>query len=183
MNATLDPVALRFRPLELEALPLLHRWMHSPHAERWWGRERSLGEVIAEYSAHITGRVPIYPFMVWYDAAPIGLVEWVRFGDFPELMKVYQLDDPDAVGCDVLIGEECFAHHGLGGPMVTRFLRDFPFRNPKHNACYIDPEKENLIAIRAYEKAGFRFVRDATDEDGSPIHLMGLTRAELEALR
>lgn len=182
MNA-LTPAALRFRPLDTEDLPLVHRWMHAPHAERWWARGRTVSDVIEEYRPYIAGLVPIHPFIVSYDAAPIGLMEWVRFGDFPDLMRVYGVDDLEAVNCDVLIGEEAFAHHGLGGPMICRFLREVALVDPKRTACFIDPEKENLIAIRAYEKVGFRFLRDAADEDGEAIHLMGLTRAELEQIR
>ncbi len=180
MNARLTPAALRFRPLEVEDLPLVHRWMHAPHAVRWWGRGRSVEDVIAEYTPRVAGLIPIHPFIVSYDAAPIGLMEWVRFGQFPGLMAAYGLDDEDSVGCDVLIGEECFAHHGLGGPMITRFLRELPLRYERHTDCFIDPEKANLIAIRAYEKAGFRHVRDAADEVGTPIHLMMMTREELQ---
>jgi aminoglycoside 6'-N-acetyltransferase len=179
MNSGLDPAALRFRPLELEELPLLHRWMYAPHAQRWWSRNRTVDDVIAQYTPSIAGEIPIHALMVAYDAAPIGVVEWIRFGHFPSLMQAYGVADPEAVGCGVLIGEESFAHHGLGGPMVCRFLREVPFRDPRCNACFIDPERENLAAIRAYEKAGFHFVRDTRDEEGVAIHLMALTREDL----
>ena len=182
MNAGLDPAALRFRPLELEQLPLLHRWMHAPHAERWWARKhnRSVEDVIAEYAPSIAGEIPIHSLLVAYDAAPIGLVEWIRLGYFPSLMRTYRVDDPDAVSCGVLIGEESFAHHGLGGPMICRFLREVAFRDPRCTSCFIDPESDNLSAIRAYEKAGFHFVREAVDEEGLSIHLMWTSRKELE---
>lgn len=181
MNVRLDPAALRFGPLELEQLPLVHRWMHAPHAERWWARNRTVDDVIAQYTPAITGEIPIHAVMVAYDAAPIGIVEWMRFRHFPKLMRAYGVDDPDAVSCGVLIGEEAFAHHGLCAPMICRFLREVPFRDPSCRACFIDPECGNVSAIRAYEKAGFRFLRDTTDDQGLAIHLMGLTREELQS--
>ena len=182
MTSGLDPTALRFRPLELEELPLVHRWMHAPHAERWWARDRTVEDVIAQYTPSITGQIPIHALMVAYDAAPIGIVEWMRFRDFPRLMHAYGIEDPESVTCGVLIGEESFAHHGLGGPMICRFLREGPFRDPRCSACFIDPECDNLSAIRAYEKAGFHFIRDTTDDEGLAIHLMGLAREELSGL-
>ena len=171
---------ISFRPLALRDLPAVHRWMNAPHAERWWGRRgMTLEAVVEEYSSYIDGRVPIHAYVVRSADRDIGLMEWVRFGDFPELMEVYGVEDPEAVNCDALIGEPSFAHRGLGPPMITLFLREIAFADARRTACFIDPEAENAIAIRAYEKAGFRFVRDTHDEDGAAIHLMGLTRAQL----
>jgi RimJ/RimL family protein N-acetyltransferase len=180
MNALLDPAPLGFRPTGPKDLPLLHEWMKAPHARRWFGsRYEALDQVIAEYTKYFDGTVPIHSFIVTYAGAPIGLMEWARFGDFPEMMEDYRVDDPQAVNCDVLIGDAQFIHRGLGKPMIIRFLREQAFRDARHSLCFIDPETENTIAIRAYEKAGFHFVRDVTDEDGLSVHLMELTRAEL----
>ncbi len=166
---------LSFRPLRLDDLPMIRAWMNVPHAVRWWGRED-----VSEYEDYIAGRTPIFPYVVSYGSTPIGLVEWVRFGDHPDFMRTYGVTDPFATNMDVLIGDPAFVHRGLGGPMIRRFLTEIVFADPRISTCLIDPEPENRIAIRAYEKVGFRWVRDLADDgEGHPVYLMELTRAEL----
>ena len=49
--------------------------------------------------------------------------------------------------------------------------------------CVIGPTRSNIAAIRAYEKAGFRFLKNYLEpESREPKHyLMQLTRAGLDA--
>ena len=108
------------------------------------------------------------------------MISWERFGDSPDFMRTYAVDDPDAVNCDLLIGEVDFAHRGLGGPMLRRFLREVVFSDPRFTTCIIDPQPENASAIRAYEKAGFCHVRTMPDDgEGNAVYLMKLRRADL----
>jgi aminoglycoside 6'-N-acetyltransferase len=94
------------------------------------------------------------------------------------MRSCYEVSDPEAINCDVLLGE--MAHRGLGPGLIRQFLREVAFADPAVTVCVIDPHASNARAIRAYEKAGFRFVRRVIDfEDKVPLHLMELTRAEL----
>lgn len=177
----LDPAHLSFRACTRADFPLLFRWFHEPHAARWFGRRAAtLGEVEAEYGSYVDGSVPIHVYIVTFKERPIGMMQWERFGDFEAMMRDYRVDDRDACNCDVLIGERDFVHRGLGAAMILRFLREVVFVNEGITQCLIDPEVENAIAIRVYARAGFRFAREVKDDEGVPIHLMELSRADLE---
>ena len=167
--------------MSVDDLPLLYRWMNAAHARSWFGeRVGSLEEVTAEYSDYIHGRVPIFAYVVMHGARPIGMFTWERLVDFPEVMSLYGVSDPGAANCDVLIGDPDYAHRGLGAPLVRRFLAEVMFADARVTCCVIDPEVDNTIAIRAYEKAGFHWVRTAPDDgDGKPVYLMELARADL----
>ena len=178
--APLDPSALTFRPLSAADLPTLHGWFNAPHAQRWFGKGRSQIQVVEEFTGYLAGSEPIHSFIACYAGRPIGLVQWVRLGDYPDAMRGYEVTDPDVVNCDVIIGEAAFVHRGLGGPLVLRFLNEIVFSDPRFVTCVIDPESENTAAIRAYAKAGFTYVRTVIDpEDGkTPLHLMELRRRD-----
>ncbi len=176
----LAPEKLAFRPLAMDDLGLLHRWFNASHARRWFGKGRSFESVVDEYAPDIAGKTPIHPFLISYAEKPIGWASWECFGDTPHFMRTYGVDDPDAVNCDVLIGESEFVHRGLGAPLLRRFLREIVFSNPRYTSCIIDPEEDNSIAIRAYEKAGFRFLRTVPDDgEGNRLCLMEMRRSQL----
>ncbi len=171
-----------FRPLTLDDVPRLHAWFNAPHAKPWFGERGTLEEITAEYRDYLEGREQIHPFVVHYENRPMGLMQWCRLGDFPDVQGFYFVEDPDAANCDVIIGEAVLAHRGLGAPMIRRFLQEIVFADARVTTCIIDPERENAIAIRAYEKAGFRFLRDVEDDgEGKPVKLLELTRAAFES--
>jgi GNAT superfamily N-acetyltransferase len=65
--------------------------------------------------------------------------------------------------------------------LIREFLRRVVFADPRIHSLVIDPEAENPIAIRAYEKAGFRFLRTASDDgDGHSLYLMEMRRHQLD---
>lgn len=169
-----------FRPLLTADLPLLARWFNASHARRWFGNGRSADDIAAEYVPVIDGAVPIRAFVVVVGRRPVGMVEWVRMGDFPDFQRAYGVEDPNTANCDVLVGEPDLVGRGFGPRMVRAFLERVVFADPRVSACVIDPEPDNAIAIRAYEKVGFGFLRALPDDgEGNPVYLMGLGRDEL----
>jgi len=176
----IDPAGLSFRPCTRADFAMLHGWFHEPHAKPWYAkRGATLEDVTAEYGPYVDGDTPIYVYIVYLDGRPIGMMSWERFGDFDFLMRDYQVTDPKACNCDVLIGDPTAAHRGLGAPMVLKFLREIVYVHPDVTTCFIDPEAANAIAIRVYARAGFRFVRDVKDDEGTEVHLMEMSRAEI----
>ena len=175
-QAPLDSAQLRFRPLGYADLALLHRWLNEPHVKPWFHGGPPLADVVAEYSAYIDGREPIAAFLVSYGERPIGMMNWQRCGDFPDFMGLYQIEDPNAANCDVVLGEPEFVHRGLGPLLIRRFAREVIFADPCITTLIIDPERGNASAIRAYEKAGFRFLR-FIDDDGEGKPLKGVMKA------
>lgn len=171
--------SFRFRPLLHSDLPLLHRWLCGPHVARWFG-QKSLAEVEEEYGGYLDGVEPVYPFVAVYEGRDVGMMCWEHFGDFPQMAALYGVSDPDATNCDVLLGDRELAHRGLGPAMIRTFLEQIVFADPRSTTSIIDPHTDNASAIRAYEKAGYRFLRVAPDDgDGKAVYLMELRRQDL----
>jgi RimJ/RimL family protein N-acetyltransferase len=88
-----------------------------------------------------------------------------------------------AIGIDLFIGEPDLIGRGHGPALIRAFLRDVAFPRYRVDLCVIGPALSNVAAIRAYEKAGFRFLKTYNEpETREPEHyLMELTRARLDA--
>jgi len=173
-----------FRPLQSTDLPLLLRWLHAPHVRRWFGLDRQLADLERDYAAQFAEQVPPCAFIAQLGARPVAMLEWARFGEYPEVQRAFGIQDSNTVNCDVLIGERDSTLRGLGSALVRQFLERIVFVHPGLDSCVIDPEPDNSIAIRAYEKAGFRFLRAvAEDSDGHAAYLMQLSRADLASPR
>lgn len=176
MNA--HPDDLDFRPLTREDIPLLNVWFNAPHARRWFGDTPE--EVDEEYLPMADGVGPVRGFIVTLGGRPVGLFSWERFGDSPDFQRLYGVSDPDAANCDVILGEADVARQGFGPRAIRAFVERVIFADARITTCIIDPHSENFIAIRAYEKAGFRFVRSVfEDGDGASVDLLELRRDEL----
>jgi aminoglycoside 6'-N-acetyltransferase len=172
-------VEFEFRALAAEDFERMHRWLNTPHVSEWWGGGATMEDVVREYSSYLDGTEKVRGYIVSLEGAPIGHVQWIRYGDYPDYMRIVGNDNPNAANCDVFIGEVDHLHRGLGGPLLIQFIRDVIFADPSITTCFIDPHPSNRIAIRAYEKAGFRSVRDVADDGhGEPVHLMEMKRPE-----
>jgi len=68
--------------------------------------------------------------------------------------------------------------------MRTQFLREVAFRFHHIGVSVIGPSVKNLEAIGAYEKAGFRRLREVhVPDEPDPELLMRLTAADLNSLQ
>lgn len=161
-----------FRRMTKADIPLMHRWLNLPHVAEWWGGDSLEADVAKEYGEYIDGVEPIHPFIASCDGIEMGHLQWMRYRDYSKYMQVLRIDDPNAANCDVFIADESFLHRGVGAPLIRAFVDEIIFASGVET-CFIDPDARNKIAIRAYEKAGFRFVRHIDDDgEGDPVHLM-----------
>lgn len=161
-------------------------WLLQPHVKRWWddGVNTPYPEAtIEEYREAIQGKDPTYHYLARLDQKPIGMFQHYRIGDDPEYAEALALGE-DAIGVDLFIGEAELLGHGHGPKMLRQFLLDVA--SPFHgiDVCVIGPSVTNLPAIRAYEKAGFRPLKEVrVPPEPDPEFLMRLTTEELHSLQ
>jgi aminoglycoside 6'-N-acetyltransferase len=162
---------IEFAPLRRGHLELVRDWLGRPHVRRWWrDKEESLGN--AEDS--LAGRDPTAYYLIVVDNRPVGLMETYLVSDNPEWEEIVGPGEGLA-GVDLLIGEEDATGRGLGPQVLAQFAREIVFVRPETQACVATVEEPNRRSWRAFEKAGFRHVRDV-EEDGLPHRLMRFDR-------
>lgn len=173
-----DGPEIGFRRLEHRDLPLIHRWLHTPHVARWWYEDVGTCEEVAkQYSAYIEGREPVEPYLILYWGSPIGYIQSYLVADDEEYDRLIGIRN--SAGVDLFIGERELLYKGFGPRIIRRFLAEAVFADEEVETCVIDPEPKNSAAIRAYEKAGFRYVKTIQhSEEPEPAYLMALTREE-----
>jgi aminoglycoside 6'-N-acetyltransferase len=102
------------------------------------------------------------------------MVQTYLVSDYQDWKEVVQVG-PGVAGVDILIGEEELIGQGLGPRVLAQFVRDVVFADPATHAAVATVEEPNRRSWRAFEKAGFRHVRDV-EEEGLPNRLMRLDR-------
>jgi len=176
----LDSSPIAFRSLAPADLPLLHRWLNTPHVLEWWDTPGpSLGQVREEYFPCIEGREPTHCYLILYDDSPIGLIQTYLIRDHPEYSRHVQVEEA-AAGLDLFIGDLAYIHRGLGAVILRCFLRDVVFARPDVESCVIGPAVTNRAAIRTYEKAGFTYLKTVQiPDEEEPEYLMRIAREDL----
>ena len=178
----IDPRGLSFRRLRALDLDLMHRWLNTPHVWRWWYAEgTSHAEIEEHYLPGIEGRDATKLFLILHDDEPIGFIQSYRISAEDDEAYASLVDVKDSAGVDLFIGEAAYVHRGLGHHVIRRFLAEHVFSDPNVEVCVIGPEPGNTAAIRAYEKAGFRFFKTIrVPGEPEPEYLMKLSRREFE---
>jgi RimJ/RimL family protein N-acetyltransferase len=175
-----DPGQITFSKLTEADLPLLHRWLNTTHVSQWWEvdgkRNPDYEDVINKFIPRIQGRDRVNCYFVQYDTRPVAYIESCNLEDFPTEKEALGIP-ANAAGVDTFIGEIYFLHKGFGAVYIRKFLKEIIFRESAINSCIVDPEPANKIAIRAYEKAGFRYSHQAWNaEDRVKAYIMTTNR-------
>lgn len=176
------PFNLNFRKLELHDLSLLHRWLNTDFVMQWFEKQGiSYSEVVEKYTPRILGQKPVNGYVIQYGATPIGYIQSYRIVDFPEYNQAVRADT-NTVGLDLFIGHRDYIHRGMGKYILTSFLRQFVFADHNISTCILGPEPGNYIAIRSYQRVGFRYLKTVhLPDENEPEYLMALTRTEFES--
>jgi aminoglycoside 6'-N-acetyltransferase len=162
---------IAFEPLAADDLPLLREWLGREHVRRWW---RDHGRSLQHAEDALAGRDRTRYFVIVLDGRPVGMIQTYLLRDEPEWAALVG-EGPDGAGVDLLIGEEDAVGRGVGPQVLEQFAREIVFARPETTALVATVEEPNRRSWRAFEKAGFRHVRDV-EEDGLPHRLMRLER-------
>ena len=104
------------------------------------------------------------------DGRPAGYLCWQRPSP-PELEAAGLTDLPgDLVDIDILIGESELLGRGVGPRALALLLGKL--RSEGVGFAGLGTSTSNRVAIRAFEKAGFRLFRDFADPESGPCKYM-----------
>ncbi|HEY5640248.1 MAG TPA: GNAT family N-acetyltransferase [Dehalococcoidia bacterium] len=159
------PGEITFVRLTRDDLPMIHRWLNNAEVALWYGvgddnrKNPTMEEVVAEYEENFVPDPKKHAFIVHLDGRPVGYIQCYRLGDYPDYAKEMG-EDPDAWAIDILVGEDDARERGIGSRAIEQLLEEQVFARPEVTTCFISPDPDNKRAIRAYEKAGFRYVKE-----------------------
>lgn len=155
---------IEFRPIAVADVPRLQAWLEREHVSMWWRDERA--------EDHLD---PNEHFIIELDGEPVGMIQTYLVDDYPEWKTVVG-PESSLAGVDLLIGEEGALGRGLGPQVLAQFAREVVFARVEARTVVATVEEGNRRSWRAFEKAGFRHVRDV-EEEGRPHRLMRLDRS------
>jgi RimJ/RimL family protein N-acetyltransferase len=167
---------ITFRPLTAGDLPMLHDWLSRPHVQEWWDGSLTFAEVEEEFMPAIAGSVPLQCYLAYAGGEPIGFIQSYTPAECHADGWWLDEHDPAVRGIDQFLAHEQQLGQGLGTAMVRGFVARL-FADPMVARIQTDPAPQNGRAIRCYEKAGFRAVREVDTPDGRAL-LMYCARAE-----
>jgi len=176
-----------FRPLGLDDLDDLRRWLNSPHVYEWWGVTSgpgSLGgpgadaatsaQVYEKYAPAIASdAATTHRHVIEVDGRAVGLIQHYRLADEPEYATAIGEAAPGAAGIDVFVGELDTVGRGVGAAAIDAYVRTVVFADPSNNRATAGPHPRNRRSCRAFEKAGFVAVREVDVPGSGPerIHV------------
>jgi aminoglycoside 6'-N-acetyltransferase len=161
-----------FRRMVLADLRLLEHWLAQEHVRRWWHPD---GDVEAKYRPALEGRDPTDHHLILLAGMAVGMIQTYLVSDHPDYEALVEVG-PGVAGVDLLIGEPTAIGRGVGPAALRAFTSEIVFAPPGTIACIAGVDVENGRSLRAFEKAGFRPVRDYI-EDGRPHRLVRADRA------
>ena len=95
------------------------------------------------------------------DGRAIGLIQWYPLAGEPDYAEAIGETEPGGAGIDLLIGEPDAVDRGVGSRVLDAFVTDVVFADPTITRAVGAPHPDNIRSWRAFEKAGFAFVREA----------------------
>lgn len=132
------PPPLTLRPLQPDDAAELRRIHSAPEVVRWWDRP--------EEGFPMTDEPEVTRLTIEAGGRIVGMIQ---YGEEPEPRYRH-------AWIDVFL-DPAFHGRGIGSEAVRRVVR-LLIEERGHHRITIDPAVDNVVAVRAYEKAGFRRV-------------------------
>lgn len=145
-------------------IPLWLRWIRVPHVKEVWfidGYETS--DYIHE---KIKGNGHTTPFIIYLNKTPIGYIQCCDLYAYrmltPKPKGLFTNESLGTFCIDLFIAESDFLNKGYGTEIIKQFTQKL-INEFGAEKILIDPAESNKRAIRCYEKAGFKIIKNAHD--------------------
>lgn len=115
--------------------------------------------MVDRYLPAIEGRDPTDLYVVLLEGREIGFIKTYLVVDYPEYASLIGVGE-GAAGVDLFIADSDLTGKGVGSEILRRFVSQMVFAKATTRRCMAGPEAVNVASVRAFEKAGFRAVRE-----------------------
>lgn len=157
--------SVALRPLTVEDLPLVERWLHDPRVAEWWSDD-PVAELADIENELRSGGGTVYRIVQLADR-PIGLVFRYRIDDYIDYVHEFAAArikvPPEAWSMDYLLGEGDVVGQGLGTAMVRAACEDLWSSVPDASCVMVPVHADNQRSWRALQHAGFARVPGVFD--------------------
>jgi aminoglycoside 6'-N-acetyltransferase len=149
-----------FVPMTLVDLPLIRRWLETPHVSEWWHDPAERFELVSGDLDH----PDMAQFIVASDRRPFAYLQCYNLSDWN---TGFGPQPHGTRGLDQFIGEADMLDRGHGSAFIRSFTECLLANGTPR--VVTDPDPANARAIRAYEKAGFVKDRVVDTPDGPAL--------------
>jgi aminoglycoside 6'-N-acetyltransferase len=149
-----------FAPMTSADLPLIRRWLETPHVSEWWHDPAEQFELVSGDLDH----PDMAQYVVASDGRPFAYLQCYNLSDWN---TGFGAQPSGTRGLDQFIGEADMLDRGHGSAFIRVFTEHLLAKGAPR--VVIDPDPANARAIRAYEKAGFSKERVVETPDGPAL--------------
>ena len=142
-------------------LPLVRHWLAEPHVVRWWGNPDQQFDLVRGDLDELA----MDQFIVVRDARPFAYLQCYDLGAWPD--EAFGAQPRGTRAIDQFIGEPDMIDRGHGSAFIRTFVEGVLAAGVPR--VLTDPDPANARAIRAHEKAGFRWDRLVDTLDGRAL--------------
>ncbi len=152
-------ISLRLMEDTMEDYVAMREWFLEPELQEWvWCDEKGeppvpLERIIEKYGGRVKNPVDVFPYFILRDNEPIGFIQ-------------YYIQDAETIGLDMWIGTVAERNRGYGAEALRQMVQLIHEKHPSVKELFIDPEVENVRAIKCYQNAGFKNMGEFIDEEG-----------------
>lgn len=159
---------IEFRPLTSDDVATVVEWLSRPHVAEWWDWPLAREEFAMDYADVIAQRSPHRAYIASADGRAIGFIQSYQAVASHADGWWLEEHDPGVYGIDQFLANADDLGRGIGTAMVKSFVARL-FDDPQVTRVQTDPNPANARAVRCYEKAGFRAVRQLVTPDGPSL--------------
>ena len=152
--------AYEFSPMTSADLPLIRRWLETPHVSEWWHDPAEQFELVSGDLDH----PDMAQYIVASDGRPFAYLQCYNLSDWN---TGFGPQPVGTRGLDQFIGEADMLGRGHGSAFIRSFTERLLTKGTPR--VVIDPDPANARAIRAYERAGFSKDRIVDTPDGPAL--------------
>lgn len=153
-------IQITFTPLSALHFSYMLKWLETPHVKKWWDQDiiYTIDLVKEKYESYVDGykqidgvNKSIHAYIINVEQEPAGYIQIYNANDFPRSKQLTDL--PKNLGCiDIFIGEEKYLGQNIGSMAIKEFLNQY---GTSYSHIFVDPDPNNITAIKSYKKAGF----------------------------
>jgi aminoglycoside 6'-N-acetyltransferase len=141
-------------------LPLIRRWLETPHVSQWWHDPAEQFELVSGDLDH----PDMAQYIVASDGRPFAYLQCYNLSDWN---TGFGPQPSGTRGLDQFIGEADMLGRGHGSAFIRTFAEQLLAKGTPR--VVIDPDPANVRAIRASNKAGFVKDRIVDTPDGPAL--------------